>query len=181
VWTSAPESEDNPWKYKFTWNPRNVVLAGQGNFPLHRKGRVEFVPTTNYSNVWRQIILMGWQFWWLPKSDSLSYRTKYMELKIIPTMLRGNLRRDGTAKGGGCLHTIWGWRMIHSTWTAKGTAYGNLEVRFYPWSELSLKKTWNVITDMEFSIFEKSPVVLFWKLKTDCLSAGSPSNAYKPS
>ena len=26
----APESDDNPWQYKFTWNPRNVVLAGQG-------------------------------------------------------------------------------------------------------------------------------------------------------
>jgi saccharopine dehydrogenase-like NADP-dependent oxidoreductase len=26
----APESDDNPWNYKFTWNPRNVVLAGQG-------------------------------------------------------------------------------------------------------------------------------------------------------
>jgi Saccharopine dehydrogenase C-terminal domain len=24
----APESDDNPWRYKFTWNPRNVVLAG---------------------------------------------------------------------------------------------------------------------------------------------------------
>jgi len=27
----APESDDNPWNYKFTWNPRNVVLAGQGS------------------------------------------------------------------------------------------------------------------------------------------------------
>ena len=26
----APESDNNPWNYKFTWNPRNVVLAGQG-------------------------------------------------------------------------------------------------------------------------------------------------------
>ena len=26
----APESDNNPWHYKFSWNPRNVVLAGQG-------------------------------------------------------------------------------------------------------------------------------------------------------
>ncbi|EPB65919.1 saccharopine dehydrogenase, partial [Ancylostoma ceylanicum] len=26
----APESDTNPWNYKFTWNPRNVVLAGSG-------------------------------------------------------------------------------------------------------------------------------------------------------
>ncbi|TAL57571.1 MAG: saccharopine dehydrogenase, partial [Bacteroidetes bacterium] len=25
----APESNDNPWGYKFTWNPRAVVMAGQ--------------------------------------------------------------------------------------------------------------------------------------------------------
>lgn len=27
----APESDDNLWHYKFTWNPRNVVVAGQGS------------------------------------------------------------------------------------------------------------------------------------------------------
>jgi len=26
----APQSDNNPWNYKFTWNPRNVVIAGQG-------------------------------------------------------------------------------------------------------------------------------------------------------
>ncbi|MEQ9583200.1 MAG: saccharopine dehydrogenase C-terminal domain-containing protein, partial [Arenibacter sp.] len=26
----APESDNNLWNYKFTWNPRNVVVAGQG-------------------------------------------------------------------------------------------------------------------------------------------------------
>jgi saccharopine dehydrogenase-like NADP-dependent oxidoreductase len=25
----APEFDNNPWNYKFTWNPRNVILAGQ--------------------------------------------------------------------------------------------------------------------------------------------------------
>ncbi|PLX14318.1 MAG: saccharopine dehydrogenase, partial [Marinilabiliales bacterium] len=25
----APEYDNNPWNYKFTWNPRNVVVAGQ--------------------------------------------------------------------------------------------------------------------------------------------------------
>ena len=26
----APESDDNPWGYKFTWNPWNVIRAGAG-------------------------------------------------------------------------------------------------------------------------------------------------------
>ena len=25
----APESDDNPWHYKISWNPRNVVMAGK--------------------------------------------------------------------------------------------------------------------------------------------------------
>jgi saccharopine dehydrogenase-like NADP-dependent oxidoreductase len=31
----APESDDNPWHYKFTWNPRNVIVAGQGDGGIH--------------------------------------------------------------------------------------------------------------------------------------------------
>ena len=31
----APESDDNPWHYKFTWNPRNVIVAGQGTGGIH--------------------------------------------------------------------------------------------------------------------------------------------------
>src|SRR5690606_6444332 len=40
----APASEDNPWKYKFTWNPRNVVLAGQATARYIQDGELKFVP-----------------------------------------------------------------------------------------------------------------------------------------
>ncbi|MFT6037159.1 MAG: saccharopine dehydrogenase-like NADP-dependent oxidoreductase, partial [Marivirga sp.] len=40
----APESDDNPWNYKFTWNPRNVVLAGQGTARFIRNGRYKYIP-----------------------------------------------------------------------------------------------------------------------------------------
>jgi saccharopine dehydrogenase-like NADP-dependent oxidoreductase len=40
----APESEDNPWNYKFTWNPRNVVLAGQGVSKYIQNGQLKFIP-----------------------------------------------------------------------------------------------------------------------------------------
>ena len=35
----APESDTNLWNYKFTWNPRNVVLAGQGGAAKFLTGR----------------------------------------------------------------------------------------------------------------------------------------------
>ena len=40
----APESDDNPWGYKFTWNPRNVVLAGQGAAKYMENGKYAFIP-----------------------------------------------------------------------------------------------------------------------------------------
>ena len=41
----APESDDNPWNYKFTWNPRNVVLAGQGgSAKFIKEGKYKYIP-----------------------------------------------------------------------------------------------------------------------------------------
>ena len=40
----APESNDNPWGYKFTWNPRNVVLAGQGTAKYIENGKYAYIP-----------------------------------------------------------------------------------------------------------------------------------------
>jgi saccharopine dehydrogenase-like NADP-dependent oxidoreductase len=36
----APESDTNPWGYKFSWNPRNVVVAGQGVSKFIQRGQV---------------------------------------------------------------------------------------------------------------------------------------------
>jgi len=40
----SPECKDNPWKYKFTWNPRNVVLAGQGMSRYIEQSRLKYIP-----------------------------------------------------------------------------------------------------------------------------------------
>ena len=40
----APESNDNPWGYKFSWNPRNVILAGQGTAQFIEDGQLKFIP-----------------------------------------------------------------------------------------------------------------------------------------
>jgi saccharopine dehydrogenase (NAD+, L-glutamate forming) len=48
----APESDDNPWNYKFTWNPRNVVLAGQGSAAKFiQKNRYKYIP---YNRLFRR-------------------------------------------------------------------------------------------------------------------------------
>src|ERR1035437_3992262 len=40
----APESNDNPWGYKFSWNPRNVILAGQGTAQYIENGEYKYIP-----------------------------------------------------------------------------------------------------------------------------------------
>ena len=48
----APESDDNPWNYKFTWNPRNVVLAGQGDAAKFiQEGKYKYIP---YNKLFRR-------------------------------------------------------------------------------------------------------------------------------
>ena len=36
---------ENPWQYKFTWNPRNVVVAGQGGVAKFiQEGKYKYIP-----------------------------------------------------------------------------------------------------------------------------------------
>jgi saccharopine dehydrogenase (NADP+, L-glutamate forming) len=35
----APESDNNPWHYKISWNPRNIILAGKAGAMYLEKGK----------------------------------------------------------------------------------------------------------------------------------------------
>lgn len=91
----APEFDNNPWNYKFTWNPRNVVVAGQSVAQYLDHGKYKYVP---YNQLFRRTekmsILDVGDFEMYPNRDSLSYRETY-NLQDIPTILRGTLRRPG--------------------------------------------------------------------------------------
>lgn len=95
----APESDNNPWNYKFTWNPRNVVLAGQGGAAKFiQEGQYKYIP---YNRLFRRtevIHLDGYgDFEGYANRDSLKYRDIY-NLHDIPTIYRGTLRRKGFSK-----------------------------------------------------------------------------------
>ncbi|MFO7827475.1 MAG: saccharopine dehydrogenase C-terminal domain-containing protein [Bacteroidales bacterium] len=91
----APEYDNNPWNYKFTWNPRNVVVAGQSTAQYIDHGKYKYVP---YNQLFRRTekvsILDVGDFEMYPNRDSLCYRETY-NLQNIPTILRGTLRRPG--------------------------------------------------------------------------------------
>lgn len=91
----APAYDNNPWNYKFTWNPRNVVLAGQGTSMFIRNGKYKYIP---YHQVFKRLEETSVQdvgdFEIYPNRDSLRYRKTY-GLEDIPTMIRGTMRRPG--------------------------------------------------------------------------------------
>ena len=36
----APESDNNPWHYKISWNPRNIVMAGKAGAVYKLDGEI---------------------------------------------------------------------------------------------------------------------------------------------
>ncbi|MDG1841644.1 MAG: saccharopine dehydrogenase C-terminal domain-containing protein [Crocinitomicaceae bacterium] len=95
-----PSSENNPWKYKFTWNPRNVVLAGKGGAAMFiDHGEYKYIPYNKLFSRLDHISIDGYgDFEGYPNRDSLSYRSLY-GLDDIATIYRGTLRRPGFCYG----------------------------------------------------------------------------------
>lgn len=95
----APESDNNDWHYKFTWNPRNVVLAGQGGAAKFiRDGKYKYIPYHRLFQRTELISIDGYgEFEGYANRDSLSYREIY-GLQDIPTIFRGTMRRPGFCK-----------------------------------------------------------------------------------
>jgi saccharopine dehydrogenase-like NADP-dependent oxidoreductase len=91
----APESDNNPWHYKVTWNPRNVVLAGQGTVKYLENGRLKFIPYHKLFSRTEKIEIenLG-EFEGYANRDSLRYIKTY-GLEHVQTFVRGTLRKKG--------------------------------------------------------------------------------------
>lgn len=95
----APESDTNLWNYKFTWAPRNVVLAGQGGAAKFiQEGTYKYIP---YNKLFRRTEFLeveGYgRFEVYANRDSLKYRSVY-DLDDALTVYRGTIRRVGYSK-----------------------------------------------------------------------------------
>lgn len=91
----APESDDNPWHYKFSWNPRNVVLAGQGTAQFLEDGKLKYIPYRRLFRQYRIVAVPGMGEWEVyANRDSLLYREAY-GLSDIQTLFRGTIRHRG--------------------------------------------------------------------------------------
>ncbi|MEM8999354.1 MAG: saccharopine dehydrogenase family protein [Bacteroidota bacterium] len=95
----APENDTNLWSYKFTWNPRNVVVAGQGGTAKFiQEGTYKYIP---YHKLFRRTEFLDIEgygtFEAYANRDSLWYRDAY-GLQNVLTLYRGTMRRVGFSK-----------------------------------------------------------------------------------
>ncbi len=115
----APESDDNLWHYKFTWNPRNVVVAGQGGIAkfLHA-GQYKYIP---YQRLFRRTEFLDidnyGRFEAYPNRDSLKYQHIY-GLEKVKTLYRGTIRRIGFSRAWNVFVQL---GMTDDTYTMEGS------------------------------------------------------------
>lgn len=96
----APESDDNEWHYKFTWNPQNVVLAGQGGVAAFRQNKeLKYIPYTQLFKRTERFEIDGFgAFDGYANRDSLKYLDVY-GIHEVETIYRGTLRRPDFCQG----------------------------------------------------------------------------------
>lgn len=135
----APESNDNPWGYKFSWNPRNVVVAGQATAQYLESGEIKYIP---YNRIFTQIDSIeveGIKYDAYANRDSLSYIHPY-KLDTTKTILRGTLRQTGYCKAWNVFVKL---GLTDDTFTIKDThtkTYSQLLQSFLPNEAGSLKE-----------------------------------------
>lgn len=117
----APESDTNLWNYKFSWNPRNVVLAGQGGAAKFiQEGKYKYIP---YSKLFRRTEFLevdGFgRFEAYANRDSLKYRSVY-GLDNALTCYRGTIRRVGYSRAWDILVQL---GMTDDTYTMEDSEY----------------------------------------------------------
>jgi saccharopine dehydrogenase-like NADP-dependent oxidoreductase len=131
----APESDSNLWNYKFTWNPRNVVLAGQGGVAKFiQEGTYKYIP---YQKLFRRTEFLEVEghgtFEAYANRDSLNYQEAY-GLQDALTLYRGTIRRVGFSKA---------WQMFvilgmtddsYSIENSEGMSYREFVNLFLPYS-----------------------------------------------
>ena len=95
----APDSDDNPWHYKISWNPRNVVMAGKAGAVYKQNGEIIEL---NYDDLFAQkryVPIPGNDvLCWYPNRDSLSYIPVY-GLQETATFIRTTLRHPDFVYG----------------------------------------------------------------------------------
>jgi len=155
----ASESDNNLWNYKFTWNPRNVVTAGQGGAAMFiQEGTYKYIP---YHKLFRRTEFLqingSGKFEAYANRDSLKYRSIY-GLKNIPTMYRGTIRKVGFSRAWNTFIQL---GMTDDTYTIEDSEnmsyrdFTNLFLAYSPTDSVELKLRSYLKIDQDDIMWEK--------------------------
>ena len=155
----APESDDNLWHYKFTWNPRNVVLAGQGGAAeFIQEGSRKYIP---YHRLFRRtefLDIEGYgRFEALANRNSLKYRSIY-GLEDILTLYRGTIRRVGFSKAWNMFVQLGMTDDTYNIENSENLSYAefvNLFLPFSPTDSVEMKMRYALKIDQDDLMWDK--------------------------
>lgn len=176
----APECDNNLWNYKFTWNPRNVVVAGQGSAAKFiQEGTYKYIP---YHNLFRRTEFFeveGYgRFEGYANRDSLKYREAY-GLKNALTLYRGTMRRVGFSKAWNMFVQLGMTDDSYTIENSKGMSYRefvNLFLPYSPTDSVELKLRHYLKIDQDDIMWEKLlELDLFHTKKTIQLKNATPA------
>ena len=155
----APESDTNLWNYKFTWNPRNVVTAGQGGAAMFiQEGTYKYIP---YHKLFRRTEFLqingSGKFEAYANRDSLKYRSIY-GLDDVKTMYRGTIRKVGFSRAWNIFIQL---GMTDDTYTIENSEnmsyrdFTNLFLAYSPTDSVELKLRSYLKIDQDDIMWEK--------------------------
>ncbi|MCF8266689.1 MAG: saccharopine dehydrogenase NADP-binding domain-containing protein [Ignavibacteriales bacterium] len=91
----APEVLSNPFRYCVTWNPRNVVMAGEYGAQYKENGKVKVLPYHEvFQRTWQVDVEGIGTLEAYPNRDSMAYMDVF-NLQNAETVVRGTLRYPG--------------------------------------------------------------------------------------
>ncbi|MDD3721219.1 MAG: saccharopine dehydrogenase NADP-binding domain-containing protein [Lutibacter sp.] len=176
----APESDDNLWNYKFTWNPRNVVLAGQGGAAKFlQEGTYKYIP---YQKLFRRTEILNidgyGKFEAYANRDSLKYRSVY-GLDNILTLYRGTIRRVGFSRAWNVFVQL---GMTDDSYTIENSenmsyrAFTNSFLAYNPFDSVELKLRYYLKIDQDDIVWDKlAELDLFSSTKMVGLKNATPA------
>ena len=155
----APESDTNLWNYKFTWNPRNVVVAGQGGAAeFIQEGKYKYIP---YHRLFRRtefLEIEGYgKFEGYANRNSLDYRSIY-GLEDILTLYRGTIRRVGFSRAWNMFVQLGMTDDTYELHDSENMSYRDFVNSFLPYSltdTVELKLRHNLKIDQDDIMWEK--------------------------
>ncbi len=170
----APENDNNLWNYKFTWNPRNVVLAGQGGAAKFiQEGTYKYIP---YHKLFRRTEFFNIEgygrFEGYANRNSLDYRKAY-GLEDILTLYRGTMRRVGFSKAWNMFVQLGMTDDSYAIENSEGMSYREFVNLFLPYSptdsvELKMRHYLKIEQDdimweklLELNLFDPNKTIPF--------------------